>query len=423
MEFMASEQGEWANRPASTPVWPEVVDVAGLSLPELRARLGLIKKSEARLAAMKTGTLAEYSSRAGEGLARRVVLDELQASKQQARREVETAAQFSQVPETLDALAAGEIPAGHAKQIARAASQGPVDEAVLVEAARREDYGAFSRTLHDHQHEQSSDDGKSLFEKKRERRTLRVFKSPEDGMFNLNGWFDPEAGNRIEAALAAEERRLRNDEKSNDQATFDQRLADALENLVCADTSDRRPQGTTLILTAQWNPVEGKIADVRLPDGDKLPMSEALRLACDADVLPCVFNTKNQEVWVGRKHRSATEAQRAALIARDKHCIGCGRSAVWCEAHHIEEWFKGGRTDIDNLVLVCTSCHHNIHDDGWEVIRRNDGAHELRPPPKPYALLRPWQAKPATRFKDSDPFPETGFSTTRPTNLQPVLLN
>ncbi|MYH95880.1 MAG: HNH endonuclease, partial [Acidimicrobiia bacterium] len=83
----------------------------------------------------------------------------------------------------------------------------------------------------------------------------------------------------------------------------------------------------------------------------------------------------------------------------------------------------GGRTDIDNLVLVCTSCHHNIHDDGWEVIRRNDGAHELRPPPKPYALLRPWQAKPATRFKDSDPFPETGVSTTRPTNLQPVLLN
>ena len=152
-------------------------------------------------------------------------------------------------------------------------------------------------------------------------------------------------------------------------------------------------------------------------------MSEALRLACDADVLPCVFNTKNQEIWVGRKHRSATEAQRTALIARDKHCIGCERSAVWCEAHHIEEWFKGGRTDIDNLVLVCTSCHHNIHDDGWEVIRQNDGSYELRPPPKPYAHLRPWQTKPATRSKDSDPFPEMGVSTTRPANLQPVLLN
>ncbi len=397
--------------------------MADLSLSELRARLGLIKRSEARLAAMKTAALAEYSSRAGEGLARRVVLDELQASKQQARREVETASQFAQVPETLDALGAGDIPAAHAKQIAKAASQGPVDEAVLVEAARREDFGAFSRTLRDHQHEQSGDDGRSLFAKKRERRTLRVFKSPEDGMFNLNCWFDPEAGNRVEAALAAEERRLRNDDKSDDQATFDQRLADALESLVCADTSNRRPQGTTLVLTAEWDACSGEMAGVRLPDGDRLPMSEALRLACDADILPCVFDTASQELRMGHKHRSATEGQRAALITRDKHCIGCGRSATWCEAHHIVEWFKGGRTDIDNLVLVCRSCHHNIHDDGWEVIRRNDGAYELRPPPKPYAHLQPWQSKPGTSSKDSDPFPETGVSTTQPANLQPVLLN
>ena len=422
MKCKPCEQGKRANRESPGPVWPEVVDVAGLSLSELRARLGLIKKSESRLAAMKTAALAEYANRGGEGLARRVVLDELQASKQQARREVDTASQLSQVPETLDALGAGEIPTAHATQIAKAASQGPVDEAVLVEAARRQDFGTFSRTLRDHQHEQSGDDGKSLFEKKRERRTLRLFKSPDDGMFSLNGWFDPEAGNRIEAALAAEERRLRNDDNT-DQATFDQRLADALENLVCADTRDRRPQGTTLILTAQWNMVDSRISDVRLPDGDLLPMSEALRLACNADVLPCVFNTKNQELWMGRKHRLATEAQRAALIVRDKHCIGCGRSAVWCEAHHIEEWFKGGHTDIDNLVLVCTSCHHNIHDDGWEVHRRSDGAYELRPPPKPYANLRPWRTKPGTLTEESDPFPETGISTARPANLQPVLLS
>ena len=67
MEFMASEQGKWADGPVGKPVWPETVDVTGLSLPDLRARLGLIKRSEARLAAMKTAALAEYSSRAGGG--------------------------------------------------------------------------------------------------------------------------------------------------------------------------------------------------------------------------------------------------------------------------------------------------------------------------------------------------------------------
>ena len=385
MEFRPLDEGKRAGGEPSRLLWPEAVDVAGLSLSELRERLGLIKRSEARLAAMKAAALAEYSGRAGEGLARRMVLDELQASKQQARREVETASQLSQTRETLDALGAGEIPEDHAKQIAKAASQGPVDESVLVEAARREDFGTFSRTLRDHQHEQSPDDGKSLMAKQRERRSLSFFKAPDDGMFILNGRFDPVAGNRIEAALADEVRRQRNDDKSGDQTAFDQRLADALEELVCADTDDRTPQRTTLILTADWDALNQKLAEARLLDGTPLPVDEALRLACNADIVPAVFNAKNQELWVGRKLRLATEAQRAALIIRDKHCVGCGRSAVWCEAHHIEEWLTGGRTDIDNLVLVCKPCHHNIHDHGWVVHRDQNGAYELRPPPSPYA--------------------------------------
>ncbi len=405
--------------------------MAGLSLSELRARLGLIKKAEARLAAMKAAALAEYSCRGGEGLARRVVLEELQASKQQARREVEAASQLSGVPETLDALGAGEIPAAHATQIARAASQGPVDESVLVEAARREDFGTFSRTLRDHQHERSGDDGKSLMAKQRERRSFSFFKSADDGMFVLNGRFDPVAGNRMEAALADEVRRLANSSKDGDQTAFDQRMADALENLVCADTKDRRPQGATLILTAEWDALNQKLADARLCDGTPLPVSEALRLACNADIVPSVFNTKNQELWVGRKHRLATEAQRAALIIRDKHCIGCGRSAVWCEAHHIEEWLTGGRTDIDNLVLVCRSCHHNIHDDGWTVQRNRIGTYELRPPPAPYADFPPGQARsgPSHARSQSSPdaltdtFPEVGVTTWRPESSKQLLLN
>ena len=427
MEFRPFEQVKRADCEPSGPVWPEAVDVAGLSLSELRARLGLIKKAEARLAAMKTAALAAYASRGGEGLARRVALEELQASKQQARREVETASQFSQVPETLDALGAGDIPAAHAKQIAKAASQGPVDETVLVEAARHQDFGTFSRTLRDHQHERSGDDGKSLMAKQREGRALSLFKSPDDGMFILNGRFDLVAGNRIEAALAAEERRQRNENKSGDQTAFDQRMADALEHLVCADTSDRKPQGTTLVLTADWDALNQKLADARLLDGTPLPVAEALRLACNADIVPAVFDTKNQELWAGRKLRLATEAQRAALIIRDKHCIGCERSAVWCEAHHIEEWLTGGRTDIDNLVPVCTGCHHSIHDNGWVVCRNRNGTYELRPPPKPYADFQSGQARSgpslAELHSSPDAFPEVGVTSWRPGGSKQLLLN
>ena len=431
MEFRTFDQGEQASSGPCGPVWPEAVDVEGLSLSQLRERLGLIKKSEARLAAMKAAALAEYAGRSNEGLARRVVLEELQASKQQARREVETASQLTQVPETLDALGAGEIPAAHAAKIARAASEGPVDETVLVEAARSEDLGTFSRTLRDHQHEQSGDDGKSLMAKQRERRSMGFFKSPDDGMFILNGRFDPVAGNRIEAALADEVRRQRNDDDSGDLTGFDQRMADALENLVCAEPVGRKPQRATLVLTADWDALNHKLADARLVDGTPLPVSEALRLACGADIVPLVFDVEGQELWVGRKHRLATEAQRAALIIRDKHCIGCGRSAVWCEAHHIEEWLNGGPTDIDNLVLVCKSCHHNIHDDGWTVHRRNDGAYELRPPPAPHADLPPWSTRTAKSPPRSqpgpeallEPFPDNTITTGQPENTKQLLLN
>ena len=431
MEFRPFEQGEQAGGEPCGPVWPVVVDVGGLSLSELRARLGLIKRCEARLAAMKAAALAEYAGRSNEGLARRVVLEELQASKQQARREVETASQLARVPETLDALGAGEIPADHAAKIARAACEGPVDESVLVEAARSEDLGTFSRTLRDHQHEQSGDDGKSLMAQKRERRSLGFFRPSDDGMFVLNGRFDPVAGNRIEAALAAEVRRLRNDSNSGDQTGFDQHMADALENLVCADATDRKPQRATLILTADWDALNHKLADARLVDGTPLPVSEALRLACGADIVPSVFDAEGQDLWVGRKHRLATEAQRAALIIRDKHCIGCGRSAVWCEAHHIQDWLSGGSTDIDNLVLVCKSCHHNIHDDAWTVHRRNNGAYELRPPPAPHPDCPPRhtrtktpppkpQAGPETFL---EPFPDNMTTTGQPENTKQLLLN
>ena len=384
-------------------VWPEVMDVSDLSLVGLRERLELIKVSEAQLAAMKTSTLAEYKNRVGEGMARRMVTETLQTSRQQARREVETASQFSQVPETLSALGAGEIPSAHATKIAKAASQGPVDESVLVEAARTQDYGAFTKTVRDHQHEQSGDDGQSNFDRQRAQRSLGFFVSPDDGMFILNGRFDPLSGSIIETALAGETRRLRNQNAETNQGDltgFDQLLADALVNLLNTDSKnngssegnseggERKQRRPTLILTADWDVLKKQMTNTRLLDDTPIPVAEAIKLACEADILPAVFNTKTQKLWLGRKHRSATEAQRAALIVRDKHCVGCGRTPTWCEAHHIQHWAHGGETNLDNLVLVCTSCHHNIHDNGWQVVQNQDGKYDLRPPPKPHTANR-----------------------------------
>ncbi|MBW9122147.1 HNH endonuclease [Microbacterium trichothecenolyticum] len=38
------------------------------------------------------------------------------------------------------------------------------------------------------------------------------------------------------------------------------------------------------------------------------------------------------------------------------------------KVHHIRWWMRdAGPTDLDNGVLLCESCHHRIHDNGWDI--------------------------------------------------------
>ncbi len=55
-------------------------------------------------------------------------------------------------------------------------------------------------------------------------------------------------------------------------------------------------------------------------------------------------------------------------MRRDRQCRfpGC-TNATFTNVHHIVPWKPGGRTDLDNLVLVCLHHHHLVHSNGWEV--------------------------------------------------------
>ena len=60
------------------------MDEGELTAVELRERMAALRKAESKLMAMKSRTLAKYSDRCGEGMARRAACDELQVSKGQA---------------------------------------------------------------------------------------------------------------------------------------------------------------------------------------------------------------------------------------------------------------------------------------------------------------------------------------------------
>lgn len=99
----------------------------------------------------------------------------------------------------------------------------------------------------------------------------------------------------------------------------------------------------------------------------------------------------NPRLKFNPKARTPTPAQRAELLRRDGYrcCVpGCCHR-LWLEAHHLIEFCTGGQTDWENLRMVCSACHRNIHKGLLKIIPNEDGTltftdaagRDLRRPP------------------------------------------
>jgi len=98
-------------------------------------------------------------------------------------------------------------------------------------------------------------------------------------------------------------------------------------------------------------------------------------LACDADVLPILFE-RGTPVAVGDATSPIPPKIRRAVAARDRGCRfpGCNAPLSWADAHHIRARRDGGTADPDNLVMLCRRCHHRVHRRGWTITRDTTGS-------------------------------------------------
>jgi hypothetical protein len=114
------------------------------------------------------------------------------------------------------------------------------------------------------------------------------------------------------------------------------------------------------------------------------------RLLCDAVEQAVLVDENRKVLYLGRSTRLASAAQRMALIARDRGCCvpGCTVPPSSCEAHHVVWWRNGGKTDIDNLALVCGRHHTLVHTGDWSLAIR-DGVPWVTPPAWVDPLRRP----------------------------------
>jgi len=134
-------------------------------------------------------------------------------------------------------------------------------------------------------------------------------------------------------------------------------------------------------------------------DGRDLSDDALARLCCDAVLQRVVHGPDGVPIDVGRRYRTATSGQWAALRSLHRSCAWsrCDRPLSHCQAHHIRTWQEGGPTNLDNLVPLCSQHHHLVHEGRWRIellpdrslrAHRPDGAHHRttpqptrRPPP------------------------------------------
>jgi hypothetical protein len=99
----------------------------------------------------------------------------------------------------------------------------------------------------------------------------------------------------------------------------------------------------------------------------------AERLTCTAQVQALLVDRRGNPLYLGRRRRTVSRTQLRALRVRDRdRCVFPGCTATrHLQAHHVRWWRHGGRTDLNNLALICTFHHTLVHEHGYRL--RPDG--------------------------------------------------
>lgn len=212
-------------------------------------------------------------------------------------------------------------------------------------------------------------------EDRRAKRSLTIHE--RDGLVHLTGVFDIETAAPIRTAVDAMVTRIMQGNEHADDATRDHRSpaqmrADALSD-VCAHAigCTRVPTAatTTVVVRMTLEQLESGLGAAQVDGTDApLPAGAVRRLAADLQIVPAVLGGDSEILDWGRTTRLFTPAQKLALVERDGGCAFCSAPPPWTHAHHINWWKRDhGTTDLSNGVLLCTGCHHRIHNDGWDI--------------------------------------------------------
>jgi hypothetical protein len=159
------------------------------------------------------------------------------------------------------------------------------------------------------------------------------------------------------------------------------RRADALVALASARTAaDADPDRATVVVHADLGALVAGASGCEIENGPVIHSETARRLLCNGRVQTVIEDGAGRLVGLGRVSREPPAWMMRQLRYRDGGCRfpGCG-ARRFVQAHHIVWWERGGATDLDNLLLVCSFHHKLVHEHGWSIHGRATEERWLRP--------------------------------------------
>ena len=169
----------------------------------------------------------------------------------------------------------------------------------------------------------------------------------------------------------------RTGKKLSQSTLLGQGFMDLLENHLDLDSLPGNGGSPfTLVVNIDLDVLMNGLGAAAVETGHRISAGEARRLACKAGIIPAVLGGDSVPLDLGRERRLFSKHQRVALAKRYGGCaaVNCDRPPAWAEAHHVDPWRRGGRTDLDNGIPLCPP-HHRMADSpqSWNMRRLPGG--------------------------------------------------
>ena len=309
-------------------------------------------------------------------------------SRAAARRAARRAAAVKKNPKLADDMDSGRLSSEQADTIADAASKSDGAAACdqgLIDAIAEAGVDAGRRIASDWlQQRADKDKTQSRHDRQHRLRRMSTYTDPHRGTDVLKLEGTTSAIEELRTRIELRERQLWEADGGRDlkpgehRRTREQRLFDAAQDLLLG-TSDASSGGKpAVVLNINANNPD---AAAEMVGVGPVPDSVAAEILSRANIFLKIADLEGKTLWWGRLKRRATLTQFIALAARDKGCVLCGAHWLRCEVHHLTPWNSPakGETNIDDLALTCSTCHHDTHAAELTIVRGPHSTWTTRP--------------------------------------------